>query len=102
MEAPLSLADVADGTSWERPLTFHFGSRYPFGHGLIYAEQLFSDLAIENKLVDIQKEIRLLITIRHKGYRAGIRAGQTVRGNFTTPDNMLNFSTANVSSSREL
>ena len=38
------------------PVACHFGSRYPFGHGLIYAEQLFSDLAIENKFVDIPKK----------------------------------------------
>lgn len=49
---PVFPDDVADSTRRERPLTFHFGSPYPFGHGLIYAEQLFSDLAI----IDIHKK----------------------------------------------
>ena len=106
------------------PVAFHFGSRYPFGHGLSYTDLEFSDLEIEDKLVDIHKEVRLSITIRNKGNRAGIAlpqvyvrdllastvrpikelkafaraeipAGQAVRARFTIPVDMLNFSTAN-------
>lgn len=105
------------------PVAFHFGSRYPFGHGLSYTDLEFSDLTLEDQTVSIEGEIRLGLTISNKGKRAGIAvpqiyvrdllastvrpikelkafaraeipAGQSVRISFTIPVDMLNFSTA--------
>jgi beta-glucosidase len=59
------------------PIARHFGSRYPFGHGLGYTEFAFEDLALEAPSVDTRAgEIRLSFTARNTGSRPGIAVPQ--------------------------
>lgn len=54
------------------PIAFHFGSRYPFGHGLGYTQFEYGDLRVEHEQVDIETgEIVLGFTITNTGPRAG-------------------------------
>ncbi len=47
------------------PIAFHFGSRYPFGHGLSYARFEYRDLSLEPGPIDIETgEIRARFTVR--------------------------------------
>jgi len=59
------------------PVARHFGSRYPFGHGLSYTRFAYGDLALETEAVDIEAgDVALSFTIRNTGDRAGIAVPQ--------------------------
>jgi beta-glucosidase len=60
------------------PIARHFGSRYPFGHGLSYARFEFTDLALPTPRVDAGAagEIRLRFSVRNTGSRAGVAVPQ--------------------------
>jgi beta-glucosidase len=59
------------------PIARHFGSRYPFGHGLGYTEFAFEGLALEATSVDTRTgEIRLGFTVRNTGSRPGVAVPQ--------------------------
>lgn len=59
------------------PIARHFGSRYPFGHGLSYTNFAFEDLALEAPQVDVATgEVRASVTIRNVGARAGVAVPQ--------------------------
>lgn len=59
------------------PVARHFGSSYPFGHGLSYTQFEYSDLELSTAKVDIDTgEIRLSITLRNVGKRAGFEVPQ--------------------------
>jgi beta-glucosidase-like glycosyl hydrolase len=106
------------------PIAFHFGSRYPFGHGLGYTSFSYSGLTIEQSELDIETgEIVASFDIRNDGARAGVEvaqlyvrdelasavrpvkelkafarvaleAGQTARVTFRLPVDMLNLTNA--------
>jgi beta-glucosidase len=103
------------------PIALHFGSRYPFGHGLAYTQFEFADLVLDANEVDAGSgEIRARFTVRNTGSRAGVavpqlyvrdllasmvrpvkelkafgrvelRAGESVRITFSVPTDMLGF-----------
>lgn len=103
------------------PVARHFGSDYPFGHGLSYTRFAYEDLQVEADQVDIETgTIRLSLTIRNTGTRKGIAvpqlyvrdqlasvvrplkelkgfgrvelaAGASARVTFSVPTDMLNF-----------
>ncbi len=103
------------------PVARHFGSDYPFGHGLSYTSFDFADLALEAGQVDIETgTVRLSFTVSNTGDRSGVAvpqlyvrdrlaslvrpvkelkafgrvelaAGQTARVTFDLPTDMLNF-----------
>jgi len=59
------------------PIALHFGSRYPFGHGLAYTSFEFADLALDTPEVDAGTgEIRLRFTVRNTGSRPGVAVPQ--------------------------
>lgn len=58
------------------PIAFHFGSRYPFGHGQAYTQFEFSDLALEQEVVSIEGDVRLSFTLRNTGSRKGFAVPQ--------------------------
>ncbi len=59
------------------PIARHFGSDYPFGHGLSYTSFVYEDLRLETPQVDIETgTIRLSILIRNTGARAGVAVPQ--------------------------
>ncbi len=59
------------------PIARHFGSRYPFGHGLGYTAFDYSGLELESGTVDLATgEIVLSLTIRNTGGRAGVAVPQ--------------------------
>jgi beta-glucosidase-like glycosyl hydrolase len=59
------------------PIALHFGSRYPFGHGLAYTTFELSDAALDAKEVDAATgEIVLRLTVRNTGSRAGVAVPQ--------------------------
>jgi beta-glucosidase len=59
------------------PIALHFGSRYPFGHGLGYTSFEFADLALDAAKVEAATgEIRLHFTLRNTGSRAGVAVPQ--------------------------
>ncbi len=59
------------------PIALHFGSRYPFGHGLSYTQFEFVDLVLDANEVDAGAgEIRLRLMVRNIGPRAGIAVPQ--------------------------
>jgi beta-glucosidase len=59
------------------PIALHFGSRYPFGHGLGYTSFEFTDLALDAKELDAGTgEIRARFTVRNTGARAGVAVPQ--------------------------
>jgi beta-glucosidase len=59
------------------PIALHFGSRYPFGHGLGYTPFEFADLALDAPDVDAGTgTIRLRFTVRNAGPRAGVAVPQ--------------------------
>jgi len=105
------------------PVAFHFGSRYPFGHGLPYTQFEFSNLQCAQQDVPVDGELNISFTLRNTGSRTGIAvpqlyvrdvlastvrpvkelkafsrveigAGQSARVNINLPVDMLNFSTA--------
>jgi beta-glucosidase len=103
------------------PIALHFGSRYPFGHGLGYTEFEFTDLALDTAQVDAAAgEVRVWFWLRNSGLRAGValpqlyvrdllasvvrpvkelkafgrvelRAGESARVGFVVPTDMLCF-----------
>jgi beta-glucosidase len=59
------------------PIARHFGSRYPFGHGLSYTSFEFEDLSLDQPAVDAATgEICARFTVRNTGTRAGIAVPQ--------------------------
>ena len=59
------------------PIAFHFGSRYPFGHGLGYTDFDYADLQLESRQIDIDEgEIVLTFAITNTGARAGVAVPQ--------------------------
>jgi beta-glucosidase len=59
------------------PIALHFGSRYPFGHGLGYTRFEFADLALDAGEVDTAAgTIRVRFTVRNAGSRAGVSVPQ--------------------------
>jgi len=59
------------------PIARHFGSRYPFGHGLSYTELKYEDLRLEASEVDCRSgEVVAEFTIRNTGKRRGIAVPQ--------------------------
>jgi len=59
------------------PIAFHFGSRYPFGHGLGYTDFAYSDLQLARQQIDIEEgEIVLTFAITNTGARAGVAVPQ--------------------------
>jgi beta-glucosidase len=59
------------------PIALHFGSRYPFGHGLGYTRFEFADLALDAGEVDTAGgTIRVRFTVRNLGSRAGVSVPQ--------------------------
>jgi len=59
------------------PIALHFGSRFPFGHGVGYTTFEFSDIAVETSEVDVATgEIRVRFTVRNTGSRAGVAVPQ--------------------------
>jgi beta-glucosidase len=59
------------------PIALHFGSRYPFGHGLGYTQLEFGDLVLETPQVDAATgEVGLRFTVRNTGSRAGVAVPQ--------------------------
>ena len=103
------------------PIARHFGSAYPFGHGLGYTTFAYSDLALDADEVDCKTgEVRLSFSVSNSGDRAGIAvpqlyvrdelasvvrpvkelkafarvalaAGESRKVTFTVPTDMLNF-----------
>jgi hypothetical protein len=103
------------------PIALHFGSRYPFGHGLGYTTFELADLTLDAPEVDTGTgEIRLGFSVRNTGSRAGVavpqlyvrdplasmvrpvkelkafgrvelRAGESARVTFAVPTDMLCF-----------
>jgi beta-glucosidase len=59
------------------PIARHFGSRYPFGHGLAYTPFEFADLTLEAPEVPVEGgEIVVGFTLRNTGARAGVAVPQ--------------------------
>jgi hypothetical protein len=59
------------------PIARHFGSRYPFGHGLSYTTLEFSDLRLDAAEVDTGTgTIGARFTVRNTGSRAGVAVPQ--------------------------
>ncbi|HEY0818182.1 MAG TPA: glycoside hydrolase family 3 N-terminal domain-containing protein [Rhizobacter sp.] len=59
------------------PIAFHFGSRYPFGHGLAYTRFEFGDLRVEQEQVDIETgEVVLNFSVANVGERPGVAVPQ--------------------------
>jgi len=59
------------------PVARHFGSSYPFGHGLSYTQFEYSDLKLDTEKVNIDTgEIRLSVTLRNIGERPGFEVPQ--------------------------
>ncbi|MFP5076979.1 glycoside hydrolase family 3 N-terminal domain-containing protein [Rhizobium sp. YIM 134829] len=59
------------------PIARHFGSAYPFGHGLSYTRFDYEDLSLADERVDLATgTIVLSLTIRNMGDRAGFAVPQ--------------------------
>lgn len=59
------------------PIAFHFGTRYPFGHGLSYTRFEYRDLELEQGPIDIETgEVRARFTVANTGPRAGVAVPQ--------------------------
>jgi beta-xylosidase len=59
------------------PIARHFGSRYPFGHGLGYTTFEFADLTIGHGPIDAATgEVVARFTVRNTGTRAGVAVPQ--------------------------
>ncbi len=59
------------------PVARHFGSSYPFGHGLAYTEFAYEDFAIESGTVESDGgTVAVNFTVRNTGARAGTAVPQ--------------------------
>ena len=59
------------------PIARHFGSRFPFGHGLGYTTFEFADLTIDPGSIDVVTgEVVARITVRNTGARSGVAVPQ--------------------------
>jgi beta-glucosidase-like glycosyl hydrolase len=59
------------------PIARHFGSRYPFGHGLGYTAFEFTDLSLDAPQVAVADgEIHVHFTVSNTGSRAGVAVPQ--------------------------
>jgi beta-glucosidase-like glycosyl hydrolase len=59
------------------PIARHFGSRYPFGHGLGYTTFEFADLTMDHGPIDAATgEVVARLTVRNTGTRAGVAVPQ--------------------------
>lgn len=59
------------------PIAFHFGSRYPFGHGLGYTEFEYGELRLAQEDIDIENgHVELTFAIANTGARAGVAVPQ--------------------------
>jgi beta-glucosidase-like glycosyl hydrolase len=59
------------------PIALHFGSRYPFGHGLGYTQFELADLALDAEKVEVADgEIGLSFTVKNTGARTGVAVPQ--------------------------
>ncbi len=59
------------------PIALHFGSRYPFGHGLGYTTFEFEDLKLDADAVDAGSgTIRVRFSVRNSGARDGVAVPQ--------------------------
>ncbi|WP_114011251.1 glycoside hydrolase family 3 N-terminal domain-containing protein [Cohaesibacter intestini] len=59
------------------PIARHFGSSYPFGHGLGYTEFTYSDIVLAEDQTDCKTgEIRLSFCVTNTGNRAGVAVPQ--------------------------
>lgn len=59
------------------PIARHFGSRYPFGHGLSYTEFKYENLQVAASEVDSRTgEVVAKLTVRNSGARRGVAVPQ--------------------------
>ncbi len=59
------------------PVARHFGSDYPFGHGLGYTQFSYEDVRLDTPEVDIETgTVGMSLTIRNVGLRAGVAVPQ--------------------------
>ncbi|HET6439236.1 MAG TPA: glycoside hydrolase family 3 N-terminal domain-containing protein [Anaeromyxobacter sp.] len=58
------------------PVALHFGSRYPFGHGLSYTRLHYRDLVVGPGTVDVEGEIGVRFTVENTGPRPGVAVPQ--------------------------
>jgi beta-xylosidase len=59
------------------PIAYHFGSKYPFGHGLSYTQFQYGALTIEQDLIDINTgSVALSLTLENTGEREGCEVVQ--------------------------
>ena len=59
------------------PIAFHFGTRYPFGHGLSYTRFEYRDLSVAPGPIDTEGgEITVRFTVANVGPRAGVAVPQ--------------------------
>ena len=59
------------------PVAFHFGSRYPFGHGLSYTQFEYRRIQLAKEQIDIEHgDIEVSVEIVNSGARFGIEVAQ--------------------------
>ena len=59
------------------PVARHFGSHYPFGHGLSYTRFAYDDLTLDAKTVDCASgTVSLSVTVKNTGDRSGVAVPQ--------------------------
>ena len=59
------------------PIALHFGTRYPFGHGLGFTQFEYKDLALDTNEVDVATgTIVARFAVRNTGSRAGVAVPQ--------------------------
>jgi beta-glucosidase len=59
------------------PIARHFGSQYPFGHGLGYTSFAFEDLTLKSDKVDVETgDVVVSFTVRNTGDRKGVAVPQ--------------------------
>lgn len=58
------------------PIALHFGSRYPFGHGLAYTQFEYRNLKLDSPIVPIDGEIVLSFEVANVGAQRGVDVPQ--------------------------